>query len=153
MTDWSDKTRDRIEQLIVLSGKLGNDNGRLREYRQVREELLSLRESMCRSLAEERGWRVAKTDFSLRQLLAGHAGRYLSADYLGTRHYPEIDHEECFRVPVRPYRPAAILTHSYAPQGEVLEFAERCGFDAEVLPWSWYYPSSCVAVLLTRRAG
>jgi hypothetical protein len=134
MTDWSDKTRDRIEQLIGLSGDLGDDRALRHEYRRVRDELRTLRESMCRSLAEDRGWSVAKTRFNLRQLLAGHAGRYLSGDFLGMRHYPEIDHEECFRVPVRPYRPAAILTHSYAPQGEVLEFAERCGLIPRFCP-------------------
>lgn len=108
------------------------------------------RNAFCTRLALDRGWSMAKTDFSLAQLVEGRAGSNGMSDYV--RECDSlIDHPEFFRHPHRPYRPAAILSHSYRPAEAVVAYAEANGASAEVLPWSWYYPGQCNAVLILKK--
>ena len=98
--------------------------------------------------AASRGWIIAKHGFSLRQLLTATHGRSWY-DYRGESWHPEIDHPEFYRLPTRPWRPAAILSHSYAPQAQLLAFAAEHGLAAEFLDQSWYYPGATTAVVFT----
>jgi hypothetical protein len=118
------------------------------ETRRRGEALRAAREKVQREFAKSRGWTVAK-DFTVRMLLAGNNGK-TQEDYGGGR--PDyIDHPNYFREAVRPYRPIAILTHSYKRLIDVIREANRDGLATEVLPWSWYYPGACAPVLLTKR--
>ena len=56
-----------------------------------------------------------------------------------------IDHEEYLEVGEQ----AALITHTYMSLRNVLQFTAENELNAEVLPWSWYYPGGTIAVLLT----
>ena len=101
-----------------------------------------------KTFAVSRGWIVAKHCFSLRQLLTATHGRSWY-DYRGECWHPEIDHPEFYRLPTRPWRPAAILSHSYAPPAQLLSFAVENGLAVEFLDASWYYPGATTAVVFT----
>lgn len=94
--------------------------------------------------ARARGWRVSKRFFTPEDLRDGRARRDQ-----GNRHFPEIDHAECFFDGRR--RPIALLTHSYATWEMLVTFAEAQRLSIERLPVSWYYPGGCIAALLTRK--
>ena len=97
--------------------------------------------------AESRGWTIGK-HFTLRMLRAGSPGRTRD-DYLGESLHPVIDHAEYFRLPRRPWRPAAILSHTYAPPAQIVTFAAEHGLAVEFLDASWYYPGATMAVVFT----
>ncbi|MEX2642533.1 MAG: hypothetical protein WD270_03720 [Acetobacterales bacterium] len=119
---------------------------RLRE-RRLQDAYFAARDHACAELAERRGWRYTRKPFGLRNLIEGSSYR---SDV--SRHYPEIDHPECFRELARPYRPVAILSHSYQTDFmEHVAFAAEHGLSAEVVPVSWYLPGGTLAVLYTRN--
>ena len=97
--------------------------------------------------AESRGWTIGK-HFTLRMLRAGSPGR-TRADYYGESLHPVIDHAEYFRLPRRPWRPGAILSHTYAPPAQILTFAAEHGLAVEFLDASWYFPGATTAVVFT----
>lgn len=122
-----------------------------REYR-IALDVYNRDVAVARTLfAESRGWIVGKHGFSLRQLLTATHGRSWY-DYRGESWHPEIDHPEFYRLPRRPWRPAAILSHSYAPPAQIVTFAAEHGLAVEFLDASWYYPGATTAVVFTARA-
>ena len=104
------------------------------------------------AFAQERGWNVARSSFSIEQLVAGRPGR-TRADYasgFGTRTF---DHPNWFRARTRPYRPAAIVVHVYAKNyDDCYAAAAERGLIFEPLEGSWHYPGGCLAGLYRRRA-
>jgi len=131
--------------------------------RRLRGDIIALRRDLIRDFASERHWIVARTEFSLGQLVEGRPGRNLDSDYwytrliINDRHqyfgHDLIDHCEYFRQPKRPYRPAALLTHCYSTRETMAQEADTAGLNIEFLPWSWYYVDNCTAALLTRRVA
>jgi len=104
--------------------------------------------SVARALfAHSRGWIVAQTWFDVRRL-----GR--APDCRGLDFGRVIDHAECFRFPVRPWLPAAVVSHTYVPVAQAAKYAEAHGLAFEALDFpSWYYPGGTSAVLFTRRSN
>ncbi|MDA8348206.1 MAG: hypothetical protein M0038_05285 [Pseudomonadota bacterium] len=119
------------------------------EYRLALSEYRQRVTVVRRLFAASRGWTIGK-HFTIRMLRAGSPGRTRD-DYRGESLHPVIDHPEYFRLPVRPWRPAAILSHSYVPREQILTFAADRGLDAEFLESSWYYPGGTTAVVLTAK--
>jgi hypothetical protein len=115
-------------------------------------EIYRIREAHREEFARSRGWICARTSFSVEQLREGRHGRFRVEDY-GNQYQPIVDHAEHYRWPVRPFRPAAIVTHSYAPADAVVRWAAEHGLEAEVLPWSWYFPGHATAVVLARASN
>jgi hypothetical protein len=112
------------------------------------------------TLAQERGWRVSAARFTLRQLRTRshpkwteHAG--MNCNPWGRSKpnfaYPEVDHAYFFREAVRPWRPAAVLSHSYANAAMCLAYAAENGLRAEIQPASGYN-LGCIAVLYLPEA-
>lgn len=96
-------------------------------------------------LAQQRGWRIARSAFTPRQLQIGHrAGG--GEDY---RYYPVIDHAEYFLLKCLP---VAILSHSYAPIEKIEAFAREWELAVELLPYCWYArgKSRAITVIFTR---
>jgi hypothetical protein len=117
--------------------------------RQV-SDALSAAHMQCRmDFAKERGWRLSQRAFTLAMLAhcRNHSRRAYNVEY----HRSIINHPEYCRYGTSPYRPVAIITHSYAPLNDVLKYIEECGFQSEVLPWSWMHPRRCCAVVITAR--
>lgn len=133
--------RDRISELLSHQTR-----DRFRHA-----EAAYLKRKMDSALARERGWIVARQSFGIAALKRATLNRRDEAT--GITEYPELDHVVYFREAVRPYRPAAVITHAYCPAGEVIACANAHGLMCEVLPWSWHFPGSCVAAILTRRTG
>ena len=122
-----------------------------RAYRIALDDYNAHVDAVRKLFAASRGWTVGKHAFSLRQLLtATHSRSWY--DYRGESWYPAIDHAEYYRLPTRPWRPAAILSHSYAPSAEITKFAADNGLSVEFLDMpSWYYPGGTTAVLFTAK--
>ena len=147
----------RIAQRALMAASVGRfyESARLHKIR------LALARGFLQCLANERHWIIASTDFSLLQLKEARPGRFYDEDLYYTRllingkheyfGHELIDHAEYFRLPDRPWRPSALLTHCYETPERMLKLATLAGFDIEFLPWSWYYVDSCTAALLTRK--
>lgn len=149
--DFGEPTRQRLLDLLQRERDL--DNGpavprRMLELQQVRQEIERIRAGLHRFVATEHGWTVGQKPFDLSELTHGRRRRQVS---IGASHFPEIDHPDYFREPVRPFRPAAVLSHSYAPKEKIVAFAHVHGLCVEFLPWPWYLPGGCNAALLTKR--
>ena len=135
--------------------------GRFYESARLHKIRLALARGFLQCLANERHWIIASTDFSLLQLKEARPGRFYDEDLYYTRllingkheyfGHELIDHAEYFRLPDRPWRPSALLTHCYETPERMLKLATLAGFDIEFLPWSWYYVDNCTAALLTRK--
>jgi len=116
-----------------------------RRYHQDLEALAQMRATERSRLATERGWHVSRRTFTAKELIDGRiAIRHRHGESAG----PVIDHPDCF---VLDHKPAAIVSHTYAPWEKCVEFAQELGLDAERLEFSWYYPGGTIAVLFTRR--
>ena len=100
-----------------------------------------------KTFAVSRGWTIGK-HFTLRMLRAGSPGRTRD-DYYGESLHPVIDHAEYFRLPRRPWRPVATISHTYAPPAQILTFAAEHGLAVEFLDASWYYPGATMSVVFT----
>jgi hypothetical protein len=104
----------------------------------------ALRASCRQAFADSRGWR--------REPRAWLYDR--AKDAFGSNSSAFIDHAECFDSINE--RKVAIVTHSYAPEQEIADYAERRGYIAEKLPFSWWNPrfnGGCRCVVLTRKDG
>jgi hypothetical protein len=94
-----------------------------------------------RAIADARGWAVGHKPFDVSKLTGP---RCPSTDGV-------VEHVDCFRVGVRPYRrPAAIVTHSYRPAAVIEAWAAEHGLACELLPLSWYSRSTTAALLYPR---
>ena len=131
--------RDRISTLLALPPR--------DHFHHV--ERAHLKTLVNAAIARERGWIVAKRSFGIEALKRGTLTR--RGEEPGVMGHPELDHVAYFREAVRPYRPAAIITHAYCSADEVVACASRHGLKCEVLPWSWHFPVSCTAAILVRR--
>lgn len=136
--EWAQKTR-------------GDVRSRSWEYSQAWRQWMELGQHLAKGLAKSRGWILSKKPFATSTLLR------LRPPTCGGRHdvdasrWPYVDHAQYFRHPTRPYKPVALLTHSYEPAENVELFATAFGFNCELLEYSWYYPRKCVAALLTPK--
>ncbi len=146
--------RERARR-VLARGISGRDDP---TYRALDREYLIARDvysahlAVVRKLfAESRGWTPGKR-FTLRMLRAGSPGRTRD-DYYGESFHPVIDHAEYFRLPRRPWRPAAIVSHTYAPPAQILTFAAEHGLAAEFLEQSWYFAGATTAVVFTAAVG
>jgi hypothetical protein len=124
------------------------------------QNLISIKED--RNIGRERaiefgrsmGWILSQKDFNLRQLKNGIpaiTSQPLYGPYENRwdgYERPIIDHPDFYRYAVKPYRPAAIITHSCCTDKDIQEWAKSVGLVATVLPESWY-AAEAVAVLLT----
>jgi hypothetical protein len=122
------------------------------EYSLAWRQWQELGEVLAKDLAIDRGWRYSASSFDMSRLLGMRQkdmGRH-DVDSMRTKY---IDHAQFFRHPTKPYKPAAVLTHSYEPAENVELYAAAFGFDCEFLEYSWYYPRKCVAALLTPIAA
>ena len=112
---------------------------------------IDARDDVRQHFAMLSGWRVARTSFSLDQLQTRRHCR--NKRFEPFNHHPldtyYFDHAEYFREPDRPWRPAAIVTHTYAPVEECGAAIRAAGFDAEVLPACWYSQMT-TAIVITR---
>ncbi|HLQ85596.1 MAG TPA: hypothetical protein VK110_05535 [Salinisphaeraceae bacterium] len=147
---FNERNRKRIEELREWAEETHRVRGLFRwnayRYGVLREAWLELQ----KQFAAKRGWRVAGRPFSTAQLLEGRHNRN-DADYCGISGLPYMDHCEYYRLPQRPYRPAAIVTHSYSTPGDIRAYANSNGFCCEFLPWSWYCPGETVAAVITAK--
>ena len=136
---------ERIDRLILTRPTLWWQ--RDREHAALSE----LQQEACEIFAAARGWRVARTEFSARQLATHCHGRSFPRDYVTRGDDPHhLDHSDHFRHPGRPARPAAIIAHLYDRDFEAHAlWAEANDLRAELLPESWYYPGSTIAVVYT----
>lgn len=100
------------------------------------------------ALAAGLGLSVARQDFTLDQLLTGRPGRK-NSDYGAGMQTALVDHPAYLRHRQRPYRPAAIVSHSYASDETILSRARAAGLAVQFLPDSAYLPDGCAAFLLT----
>lgn len=103
-----------------------------------------------------RGWKRARTNFSLTELLAGRRGtageRYKSCAGFPSR---LLDHPEFFLGRVigsaRPAGPIAVVAHLYRNDPEtIVEEAAHVGLRAQFLPDSCYFPGRTLSVVYTR---
>jgi len=138
--------RHAEERLTALHDEIRRTDADLRRSRHLWTEAFAIRAELRRALARARGWTVARREFCFEELVTGR--RSQRPDWRWR--YPEIDHPDQFRLPVRPYVAAAVLSHSYASRDALLEFARSHGLRVELLPWSWYWPGACTAALFTR---
>jgi hypothetical protein len=112
------------------------------------DRLRDLRTRERDRFAAERGWVVCPR-FTTGQLI-GLRGRRVG-DVAGTE--DAIDHRSCFAIAdarSRKPRPVAIVSHVYNGHAACIAFADRYSLAVEILEFSWYMPSACTAVLLTR---
>jgi len=118
----------------------------------VSERAADIRRRLVNELAARRGWSVAGRHFSVDQLRHARPGKDRSklSDSIGDFEHPYLDHLEWFRQPHKPYRPAAMLSHSYAEPDDIEAWCRSHGFAYEFLPWSWYFPGRCSAFLIAR---
>lgn len=153
----------RISEILLRLHEIGrpDNEGRgrdevltlRREKRNLEEECSAIQRRLRDELAAVRGWAIAQSHFGFAELATGKRPRRIrnvpwsALDVSGL-----LDHAERFRDPVRPFRPAALLTHSDRTDDRAPfeELAAAAGLAVEFLPWSWYYPSRCVAALFTR---
>lgn len=159
----------RIERAVRQAHQCGPDDKRLEIYhaqskcQAEADRLYELQRAECEKFARARGWRLYKGRqgwIYTEQLLAGRmfgGGRYGPRDLSDPDSV--IDHRECFvtwrgdgpRTPQSCRYPVAILSHTYGPWEPCVEYARMHGLNVERLPYSWYYPGQCIAVLFTRR--
>lgn len=121
--------------------------------RRLSIEMDGIQERFSRDLATTRGWTPARSHFTFDELATGRRREH--GQFRRQLIEPDhglIDHPERFREPHRPFRPAAILTHSYSggDPAPLLKLAASSGLAVEILPWSWYFPGACTAALFTR---
>lgn len=131
-----------------------------RQRRIARGQLLELQARIITEFAVPRSWRLAGRPFTVGQLTAGPACSCFPHECIERRHgtyWSVLDHGTYFRLPDPPYRPASVVSHLYVQNGSITAIAEcraiaeRCGLRFEMLPWSWYNPGRCIAVLFTRE--
>lgn len=174
----TDTDRDRIVELMELvfasakAERWGDDRTRREiETRDARNEHRAISARLLAAFAAQRGWKVTEKRFYIAPLITGRAQDYQQWNdhQRGHRsrstdpHDPVVppgfkaidelvDHMDCFRMPRSPYRPVALLSHSYeTDRDQHLAAAKRHGLAVEFLDWSWYYPERCIAALYIRQ--
>jgi hypothetical protein len=92
-----------------------------------------LQDQAPKAFAASRGWRLSK-------------GSAHSFDYPQT-----INHAQFFKD--SDGRRVGLVSHTRASRDQIARYAAANGYNAEVLPFSWYSPRWNTAVLFTLRAG
>jgi len=107
--------------------------------------------------AAANGFAIAKTAFSTHQLAEGRVGATAQRDWEGSTWpacpgfgYPFWDHYEWYRERARPFRPAAVIVHSYHDL-DGCSVEAHTQFLIQSLPESWYYPGCATAFVVRRR--
>jgi len=96
----------------------------------------------CReAFSKSRGWRFNRNS----------QVHDLANDAVASNGAMFIDHAEFFDTINQ--RQVAMVTHTYAPTQEIGDYAGRRGYRAELLPFSWWNPGGCRAVVFTRKVG
>ena len=101
-----DARQEALSQKI-RDARLGQRGALRSEIEVVGAERKTIVDRLRAELATKNGWRFSERSFSLDEL-ASQARRYRLSGFGGL-----IDHPECFRDPTRPYRPRALLSHTY----------------------------------------
>jgi hypothetical protein len=104
----------------------------------------ALQEAALQEFAKERGYKFAPWG----TVLNSRAHQALPDHGIPDVGYPVFDH---LQIAVEGRRPVAVLTHSYAKREEIERYAAESCVRAEFLPWSWWNPGNCIAVLFTPR--
>jgi hypothetical protein len=119
--------------------------GRLKRLAYAACERSNALQEECREVfATSRGWRFNKKGGTFDLAKGAHAS---NGSWF-------IDHAEFFDS--FDQRRVALVTHSYAPPEEIANYAARRGYNAELLPFSWWNPrfsGGCRAVVFTRKIG
>lgn len=118
--------------------------------RAIQNELRIARAAADSAFADQHGWELAKTGFTLDELRNGHH-RMRWTDDLWPIGYPvnPIDHSEYYRFSWGSHFPAAIVSHEYGAFEDSEAFATANGLIATRLPASWYNPARATAVVYT----
>lgn len=118
-------------------------------YKKTLSAWLQASNAADRLLAAAYGWCLSRKDYASEDLalIPRKRRRFMYGEA-----YPgAFDHVTCFRERVRPFRPAAILSHTYWPITDCEAVAASLGLELRVLPVSWYYPGVARAVLYLRK--
>jgi len=119
-----------------------------RQWRAARHRYREAMERCTALFAEQRGWRLAATDFTLDMLRRGARKRGSAQDYRIDYSISMVDHPQFFK---KDGVPVAVLSHSYQTNVEDhRRYAAERGLTIEVLPMSWYCPGRALAVLYRR---
>jgi hypothetical protein len=150
MSGWADRihmglveTADAFNALHEAR-KQGSSTAKLDRLSQEAANRSNALKAECRdAFARSRGWTFNKKENALLDPFA-----YASN---GARF---IDHAEFFDS--LDQKRVALVTHSYAPAQDLADYAERHGWTAELLPFSWWNPKvrgGTRAVLFTLKMG
>jgi hypothetical protein len=133
-------------------------------------ELEAAAEGARVEFAGRRGWKyVGRNQFGVEALRAGRC----NLGVVEANHAPVIEHSECYMPAEDSSVPAAILSHTYVtrvgtPRTKFVDeggtrrrvevapvsiesFARKHGLTAEVLTFSWRFPTGVTAVVFTRE--
>ena len=103
------------------------------------ERFNALQASARTAFAKSRDWRHDKRQWTyVPDRVGEHSRRVIK--------YPEFYRDKEGST-------VGLITHSAAKPEEIAAYAARNGYNAELLPFSWAYPSTHIAVLLTLKAG
>jgi hypothetical protein len=104
-----------------------------------------LQEAALQEFAESRGYKFAPCGSTVYQ----RATKRLTKSGLPPwRDGEVIDHAQIALVRGQP---VALITHSYSKREQIERDVKARGLQAEFLPWSWWNPDNCIAVLFTPR--
>lgn len=101
----------------------------VREADMALDQTNSLQTECRDAFARSRGWRLNKKAWLID--------------------YPCVDHAEFFDSPDK--KRVGLVTHSYASKERLAEYAADHNLIAELLPFSWYSPGGCLAVVFTLK--
>lgn len=138
--------KGRLKNDIAEIGQLMAKERRQAFDRRESNRLIKLRDDCVKEFARLNGWKVAGTSFGIKQLQRQSPGVRRGEKYWVGNHPEGLDHPEYFKDG---RKPAAIITHTYAPLEQIRELARAHQLNMQVLAVSWYYPGRATAVVLT----
>lgn len=124
------------------------------EKRNISREGSAIQYKLRDEFAAARGWSSvaqSRSEFEFAELAMGRLHRERNVPWSTLDVSDLLRHEECFRTSSGA-QPAALLTHSNQTDDRAPfeALAAAAGLAIEVLPFSWYEPRNCVAVLFMR---
>ena len=147
---WADRIHTALEATADAFRALHDARFESRPFSEIAElkraayaavERSNALQAQCREqFAASRGWRWNRKAKTLLDpfTYARNGARFL-------------DHEEFFDSIDQ--KRVALVTHSYAPAQELADYGARHNYTTELLPFSWWNPSGCQAVVFTRKIG
>jgi hypothetical protein len=139
----------RIQEILEARRAFERASTR-REYDAAWTTLCALWKREREEFAARRGWRTC-AQFTTVKLRGLPATTWI--DSPGAE--DAIDHGNYFAwndAGSRQLRAAGIISHVYGHDSVCFAFARHYGLVAERLPYSWYWPNACTAILFTRGA-